>query len=124
MRIVLDAMGSDTHPEPELQAAVEASTRFGEEIILVGPADLLEPRLRALCGDKACVHLVHAPEVLEMTDKPAQNARRKAQNSMASAWTCSKTAKPTPSSPPATPAARWPPVCFAWVASEGSSGLP
>jgi phosphate acyltransferase len=83
MRIVLDAMGSDTHPEPELQAAVEASTRFGEEIILVGPADLLEPRLRALGRDKARVHLVHAPEVLEMTDKPAQNARRKAQNSMA-----------------------------------------
>jgi phosphate acyltransferase len=83
MRIVLDAMGSDTHPEPELQAAVEASNRFGEEIILVGPADLLEPRLRALGGDKTRVHLVHAPEVLEMTDKPAQNARRKAQNSMA-----------------------------------------
>ncbi|MFO7625356.1 MAG: phosphate acyltransferase PlsX [Anaerolineales bacterium] len=83
MRIVLDAMGSDTHPEPELQAAVQASTRFGEEIILVGPADLLEPRLRALGGDKARVHLVHAPEVLEMTDKPAQNARRKAQNTMA-----------------------------------------
>jgi phosphate acyltransferase len=83
MRIVLDAMGSDTHPEPELQAAVEASNRFGEEIILVGPADLLEPRLRALGGDQARVHLVHAPEVLEMTDKPAENARRKAQNSMA-----------------------------------------
>ena len=83
MRIVLDAMGSDTHPEPELQAAVEASNRFGEEIILVGPADLLEPRLRALSGDRARVQLVHAPEVLEMTDKPAKNARRKAQNSMA-----------------------------------------
>ena len=75
MRIVLDAMGSDTHPEPELQAAVEASRHFGEPIILVGPADLLEPRLIALGGEQ--VHLVHAPEVLEMTDKPAVNARRK-----------------------------------------------
>jgi phosphate acyltransferase len=83
MRIVLDAMGSDTHPEPELQAAVQASRTYGEELILVGPADLLEPRLKALGGDQARVHLVHAPEVLEMTDKPAENARRKAQNSMA-----------------------------------------
>jgi glycerol-3-phosphate acyltransferase PlsX len=81
MRIVLDAMGSDTHPEPELQAAVEASRRFGEQIILVGPADLLEPRLKTMHADQ--VRLVHAPEVIEMTDKPAQNARRKAQNSMA-----------------------------------------
>ncbi len=81
MRIILDAMGSDTHPEPELQAAVEASRLFGEEIILVGPADLLRPRLQALGGDK--VRIVHAPEVIEMTDKPAENARRKAQNSMA-----------------------------------------
>jgi glycerol-3-phosphate acyltransferase PlsX len=81
MRIVLDAMGSDTHPEPELQAAVDASRHYGEEIILVGPADLLEPRLKALGASQ--VQLVHAPEVIEMTDKPAVNARRKAENSMA-----------------------------------------
>ena len=81
MRIILDAMGSDTHPEPELRASVEASRSFGEEIILVGPADLLRPRLQALGGDK--VRIVHAPEVIEMADKPAENARRKAQNSMA-----------------------------------------
>ncbi len=81
MRIVLDAMGSDTHPEPELQAAVEASNLFREEIILVGPEELLKPRLQDLGGDK--VRVVHAPEVIEMTDKPAENARRKTQNSMA-----------------------------------------
>jgi phosphate acyltransferase len=83
MRIVLDAMGSDTHPEPEIKAAVEASQRFGEEMILVGPMDLLEPRLKSIGGAQAKVRLVHAPEVLEMTDKPAENARRKADNSMA-----------------------------------------
>ena len=83
MRIVLDAMGSDTHPGPELEAAVEAARRFGDEIILTGPADQLESGLKALDGDQAGVTLVHAPEVLEMTDKPAENARRKAQNSMA-----------------------------------------
>ncbi len=83
MRIVLDAMGSDTHPDPEIQAAVEASEKYGDEVILVGPVDLLEPRLKAVGGERANVRLVHAPEVLEMTDKPAKNARRKAQNTMA-----------------------------------------
>ena len=42
MRIVLDAMGSDTCPEPEVAAAVEAARLFGEEIILVGPVEELK----------------------------------------------------------------------------------
>lgn len=83
MRIVLDAMGSDTHPEPEVHAALQAGRLFGDEIILVGHIDQLRPRLKALAGDHPPVRIVHAPDVLEMTDKPAENARRKAQNSMA-----------------------------------------
>ncbi len=83
MRIVLDAMGSDNHPEPELQAAVEAARLFGDEIILVGQEERLGDRLREIGGGSPGVRIVHAPEVLEMTDKPAENARRKAQNSMA-----------------------------------------
>ncbi len=83
MRIILDAMGSDRHPEPELHAAVEAARLFGDEIILVGKEDVLRPRLEALNPAGAPVRIVHAPEVLEMTDKPARSARNKAQNSMA-----------------------------------------
>jgi glycerol-3-phosphate acyltransferase PlsX len=81
MRIILDAMGSDTHPAPEVQAALEASRTFGDEILLVGTADLLREQLKA--SDSSKVRVIHAPEVIEMTDKPAENARRKAQNSMA-----------------------------------------
>jgi glycerol-3-phosphate acyltransferase PlsX len=83
MRIILDAMGSDTYPDPEVLASLEAARQYGDEIILVGNTDLLKPRLQALAGAHFPVKLVHAPEVLEMTDKPAENARRKAQNSMA-----------------------------------------
>ena len=83
MKIVLDAMGSDGHPEPEIIAAVEATRTFGEEIYLVGREDLLRPRLEALAGQNSLVKLIHAAEVVEMTDKPAQNARRKSDNSMA-----------------------------------------
>ncbi len=83
MRIILDAMGSDNHPDPEVQAAVEAARLFGDEIILVGKEEVLRPKLAALNAENLPVRIVHAPEVLEMTDKPARSARRKAQNSMA-----------------------------------------
>ncbi len=90
MRIIVDAMGSDRHPGPEIQAAVEAVRLFGDEIILVGKEDVLRPRLEALGPDAAKVQVVHAPEVLAMTDKPATSARRKAQNSMAVGMTLLK----------------------------------
>lgn len=81
MRIVLDAMGSDNYPAPEVQAAIEAARLFGDEIILVGHEAQLIPRLESLGG--AEVRVVHAPELLEMGDKPARSARGKAENSMA-----------------------------------------
>ena len=83
MRIVLDAMGSDSHPNPEVMAAVEAANLFGEEIFLVGQKELLEPILKTLGDKSGLVKIIHAPEVLEMSDKPAENVRRKSQNSMA-----------------------------------------
>lgn len=83
MRIVLDAMGSDTHPDPELDAAAQAANRWVDPMILVGPQDVLEPRLRAAGVGPERVRVVHAPEVLEMTDKPADTARGKSRSSMA-----------------------------------------
>ena len=83
MRIVLDAMGSDQFPEPEIAAALQAPQVFGEEIILVGNLDQIKPRLKALAGTNPPVKLVHAPETIQMGDKAASSARRKAQNSMA-----------------------------------------
>lgn len=88
MKIVLDAMGSDTCPEPEVQAAVEATRRYGDEIILVGPEEILRPRLTALSGDASLpIHLVHAPDTITMNDKGitlALKAKRPgARNSMA-----------------------------------------
>jgi glycerol-3-phosphate acyltransferase PlsX len=82
MQIVLDAMGSDSHPDPEIEAAKEAARLFGDEIILVGHQDKILPKLE-MTGKEQGIRIVHAPETLEMTDKPAENARRKAQNSMA-----------------------------------------
>jgi glycerol-3-phosphate acyltransferase PlsX len=80
-RIVLDAMGSDAHPEPELEAAAQAAGLFGEEILLAGPQDVLLPRLDAL-GAKG-VRVVHAPDVFKMTDHISGDDLKKAENSMA-----------------------------------------
>lgn len=82
MRIVLDAMGSDDHPVPEIEAAVEAGGLFGDQILLVGNKDIVNPLLEKN-GGKDFIQVIHAPEVLKMTDKPSRSARRKAQNSMA-----------------------------------------
>lgn len=78
MRIVLDAMGSDTAPQPEVAAAAQARARWGERLTLTGPRHLLEGLPEASEFD-----LVDAPDVLEMTDKPAEAARHKPNTSMA-----------------------------------------
>lgn len=83
MRIVLDAMGSDEYPHPEVDASITAAQRWGETILLAGKEDLLEPMLEARQASASEVRIIHAPEVLEMTDKPASAARGKATNSMA-----------------------------------------
>jgi glycerol-3-phosphate acyltransferase PlsX len=83
MRIILDAMGSDTHPGPEVHAALEAYKLWGEPILLVGPKAELEALIADIGGDPNAVKIVHAPEVLKMTDKPARTARGKTETSMA-----------------------------------------
>lgn len=83
MTIILDAMGSDTYPDPEIEGAVRAALHFQEEIILVGKEDVLKPKLAAANSTHAPVRIVHAPDVLEMTDKPVEGTRSKPQNSMA-----------------------------------------
>jgi glycerol-3-phosphate acyltransferase PlsX len=83
MKIILDAMGSDNHPEPEISAAVEAVKLFGDEITLVGREEQISARLNAVAGDFQQIKIVHAAEIVTMTDKPAENARRKSDNSMA-----------------------------------------
>lgn len=93
MRIVLDAMGSDTHPDPEVAAAAEAVSLWEDTIILTGPHDILQPKLAAYDTPTSRIQIEHAPEVLEMTDKPAEAARGKALNSMAVGMELLKTDK-------------------------------
>ncbi|HSB90223.1 MAG TPA: phosphate acyltransferase PlsX [Anaerolineales bacterium] len=83
MRIVLDAMGSDSHPTPEVEAAAEAARLWDEPLLLSGPEAELRPRLDALGVDPSRVRIFDAPELLSMTDHPAESARGKPRSSMA-----------------------------------------
>ncbi|WP_322807307.1 phosphate acyltransferase PlsX [Thermanaerothrix sp.] len=83
MTIALDAMGSDRYPEPEIQGALWAAEKWGLDIILVGDQSRLEPQLRALNTRGLAVRIEHAPDILEMSDKPVEAARLKPRNSMA-----------------------------------------
>lgn len=83
MKIILDAMGSDHHPEPEVQAAVEAARLFGEEILLVGQEEVLAPKVAAANPGGAPVRIVHAPDVFEMSAHISAGSLRQAKNSIA-----------------------------------------
>jgi phosphate acyltransferase len=86
-RIVVDAMGSDEYPVPDVEGAVLAAREYGVEIILVGDEAKLKPALAAAGPGNLPIRIVHAPEMLTMNDKGenlAFKARHKdAKNSMA-----------------------------------------
>jgi len=81
MTIILDAMGSDNRPDPEVQAAVTASNQLNEEIVLVGDEEALRQKLASIPGDQSLVRIAHAPQALDMSDHIVE-ARSKKQNTM------------------------------------------
>lgn len=87
MRIVVDAMGSDEFPGPDVEGAVLAAREYGVEIILVGDEAQVRPALAAHSPGALPITLRHAPEMLTMEDKGealVRKARHKdAKNSMA-----------------------------------------
>ncbi len=87
VRIVVDAMGSDEFPAPDVEGAVLAAREYGVEIILVGDEALIKPVLDSQNTDGLKIRIVNAPEMLTMNDKGENlvlKARAKdAKNSMA-----------------------------------------
>jgi glycerol-3-phosphate acyltransferase PlsX len=81
--IVVDAMGSDKAPEPEVRGAVLACRQLGLRVHLVGPEEIIRPALRqALRGQHLPVFVVPASEWISMDDKAAQAVRTKRDSSM------------------------------------------
>jgi len=86
-RIVVDAMGSDDYPLPDVVGAVMAAREYGVDIILVGNESVIKPALASANPGTLPISIVYAPETLTMEDKGMKlvlKARRPtSQNSMA-----------------------------------------
>ena len=84
MRIAVDAMGGDHAPDEILAGALEALPLIDkdDEVLLVGPQELLETKLAAMKCDKARVSVVDAPDVIEMDEKPIDSLRKKPRSSI------------------------------------------
>jgi glycerol-3-phosphate acyltransferase PlsX len=77
MRIVLDAMGSDRHPGPDVAGAVMAAREWGDEIVLVGREEVVRAELAQHKSEGLPITVVHAPEVLEMHEHSDAVMRKK-----------------------------------------------
>lgn len=68
-RIVVDAMGSDSYPVPDVEGAVMAAREYGVEIIFVGDEAKIKPVLAEQKIEGLKIRTIHAPEMLTMEDK-------------------------------------------------------
>ncbi len=81
--ISVDAMGGDHGPKVVIPAAIQACQRFPElKLILVGPREVLEPRLarHRYTGNQITLH--HCTQTVAMDEPPAQALRYKKDSSM------------------------------------------
>ena len=95
MRIAVDAMGGDFAPHQIVKGAVEAACGLPSvtRLYLVGNEALIRAELakQNLHSDK--IEIVHASEVIEMDDAPAQAVRRKKDSSIGRAIDLVKSGK-------------------------------
>ncbi len=82
MRIVLDAMGSDLHPQPDVEGAVLAANEYGVTVVLVGQKAVIEPELAKHDTRGLNLELVDAAETITMDDKPGAVVKGKPDSSM------------------------------------------
>jgi len=82
MRIVVDAMGSDHHPAPDVAGAVMAAREFGGTIILVGDKTQIEAALAEQETAGLSLEIVAASQAVAMTDKPSEAAKNKPDSSI------------------------------------------
>lgn len=82
MKIVLDAMGSDSAPKVEVEGAIQAIQEYGYEVILVGDEPAIKTELSKYRYDPSKVSILHTPERIEMHEPAALSVRRKRRSSI------------------------------------------
>jgi glycerol-3-phosphate acyltransferase PlsX len=82
MRIVLDAMGSDHCPQPDVEGAVLAARAYGVDIALVGDSQRIRAELAKHQTSGLTLDVVDAPEMVTMDDRPGAVLKGKPKSSM------------------------------------------
>ncbi|MFP4105683.1 MAG: phosphate acyltransferase PlsX [Phycisphaerae bacterium] len=84
MRIGIDAMGGDNAPTEEVRGALAARELLndGDRIVLVGDQGRIEAELRTSDGWDEFITIAHAPEQIDMDEKPVEALRAKPDSSL------------------------------------------
>jgi glycerol-3-phosphate acyltransferase PlsX len=85
MRIAIDAMGGDNAPEEIVAGAIDSIELLDrdDELILVGPRQIIEPLVPPHKSRQDVLHIVDAPDVIGMDEPPIESLRKKVKSSIA-----------------------------------------
>lgn len=82
-KVALDAMGGDHAPAVTVKGAVDAVLKeSGVHVFLVGQEDKIRAELEKYSFDKSRIEIIHAPEVIEMSEPPVMAIRKKKNSSI------------------------------------------
>jgi len=78
-------MGGDNAPDEIIAGALESIESLSEddELILVGPQEVIEAQLPSLNSRKGAISVVHAPDIIAMDEVPIETLRKKHKSSIA-----------------------------------------
>src|SRR3984885_11599958 len=80
--IALDAMGGDHAPRAEVEGAILAARELDVRVLLVGIESVLREELSRYKISGLPVEIVHAADVITMSDSPSHAFRRKKESSL------------------------------------------
>ena len=81
-KIAVDAMGGDFAPQAVVKGAVEAVHEFDIEVVLVGPAEIVQKELSQYDLNGTRISTQPAEEVIGMDEDPVRAIRRKKDSSI------------------------------------------
>ena len=82
MAIAVDAMGGDSPLTVQIEAALQAISELGTDIVLIGAEDQIKEVLKQHSFDQNKLRIVNSTETVEMNDSPATALRQKKNSSI------------------------------------------